>query len=138
MTLYEAIHAGCNVFLIGNGGSFANAAHIANDLLSCGVKAHVLDAAFLTATANDHGYENIFSRWLSVVGAEGDCLIALSGSGKSTNILNAIAVAEEKGMMVVKIFGAEMGQDMQAAEEYQLAWGHKLYRNLMAWNRPLR
>lgn len=116
------------VYIIGNGGSFANAAHIANDLLSVGIMAHTMDAAILTAFANDHGYENVFARWLAVVADPGDTLIALSGSGRSPNILNAIAEAERIGMTVKKVFGSELGQDMQQAEEYQLVLGHDMMR----------
>ena len=119
---------GKRVFVIGNGGSYANASHIANDLLSKGIAAFTLDAAFLTATANDFGYEFIYERWLKVVAREGDVLIALSGSGTSPNILTAIRWAEENGLEIVKRFGAEMGQDMQRAEEHQIEWGHEIWR----------
>lgn len=112
------------VFLIGNGGSYANAAHIANDLLAGGVPAFTLDAATLTAGANDYGYETVFARWLRVVGSPGDTLVALSGSGKSANILLAIEEAERIGMTVVREFGAARGLNMQAAEELQLWIGH--------------
>lgn len=127
--LIDSVRAAKRVYIIGNGGSFANAAHIANDLLACGVKAHTLDAATLTASANDHGYETVFARWLSVVGEAGDLLIALSGSGKSPNILNAIAEAERKGMAVERVFGAP-AMDMQHAEEHQIWLGHKVMRGL--------
>ncbi len=119
-----------HVYLIGNGGSHANAVHIANDLIACGVRAFTLDAATLTASANDHGYETIFSRWIRVVGERGDLLIALSGSGKSANILKAISTAHTIGMEVFTIFGAERGQNMQQAEEYQIVWGHEMMRAL--------
>lgn len=115
------------VFLIGNGGSYANAVHIANDLLAAGVSAFTLDAATLTASANDYGYETVFARWLRVVGEPGDTLVALSGSGKSANILLAIEEAERIGMTVERVFGApEFG--MQAAEEMQLMQGHRWMR----------
>lgn len=115
------------VYLVGNGGSHANSVHICNDLLSVGIRAFTLDPATLTASANDHGYETIFSRWLSVVGERGDLLIALSGSGRSPNILEACRVAEERGMDVYRLFGAALGQDMQTAEEHQLRVGHEIY-----------
>ena len=116
------------IYIIGNGGSYANASHIANDLLAAGARAYTMDSAILTAFANDYGYENIFSRWLGIVGERGDTLIALSGSGKSPNILNAIKEAERIGMEVHKVFGSELGQDMQKAEEYQISLGHNLMR----------
>lgn len=124
------IRQASRVYLIGNGGSYANAIHIGNDFLAKGVKAYTLDPASLTASANDYGYETVFARWLETIGEAGDVLIALSGSGKSPNILNAVKAAEKIGMQVIKIFGAEMGQNMQQAEEYQLAWGHEVWQQL--------
>lgn len=129
MNLYERIRAAKRVYIIGNGGSYANAAHIANDLLSCDVRAYTLDAATLTAFANDHGYYRCFARWLHVVGEKGDLLIALSGSGKSPNILVAIEEAEMIGMDVERVFGAPT-LDMQKAEEEQIWLGHELMRQL--------
>ena len=129
MSLSERIRRARRVFIIGNGGSYANAIHICNDLLMCGVKAFTLDAASLTASANDHGYESVFERWIEVVGEDADLLIALSGSGKSANILRAIAAAERKGMDVARVFGAP-ALDMQAAEERQISLGHELMREL--------
>jgi len=126
--LAEAIERAKRVYLIGNGGSYANAVHICNDLLACGVRAHVLDPATLTASANDFGYQNVFSRWLSVVGEPGDLLIALSGSGKSHNILKACHAAEKLGMDVWQEFGALRALDMQESEEAQVALGHNLLR----------
>ena len=120
------------IYIIGNGGSFANAAHIANDLLAAGVRAYTIDPATLTAFANDHGYENALAKWIGIVADQGDMLIALSGSGKSPNILAAIAEAERIGMTVCKRFGSELGQDMQQAEEQQLVYGHELRRRCEA------
>ena len=119
---------GRRVYVIGNGGSYANATHTVNDLLSAGIKAYTIDPATLTAFANDHGYENAFSKWIGIVGEREDALIALSGSGKSPNILNAVAEAERIGMTVHKVYGADMGMDMQKAEEYQLVLAHSLRR----------
>ena len=118
------------VYLIGNGGSYANAMHICNDLLACGIPAFTLDPATMAAAANDYGWGSVFSRWLSVVGRRGDLLIALSGSGKSPNILAAISTAEALGMTVYRIFGNERGENMQAAEEAQIRIGHDLARDL--------
>lgn len=126
----KAKRDGKRVYLIGNGGSFANAAHIANDLLSKGVRAHTLDAAFLTATANDMNFGYVYARWILTMGEPGDVLVALSGSGKSLNILAAIEAAEGLGMEIIRIFGAERGQSMQKAEEFQVEWGHELWATL--------
>ena len=130
MTLSERIKAARRVYIVGNGGSYANAIHLQNDLLGCGIRAYTLDPASLTRAANDHGYEHVFADWLDVVGERGDLLIALSGSGKSPNILRAIEVAERKGMDVHREFGSAQGFDMQAAEERQIWLGHELMREL--------
>ena len=129
MELLEKVRKAKRVYIIGNGGSYANAIHIQNDLLGKGVRAFTLDPATLTATANDYGYEFVYSRWIDVVGERGDLLVALSGSGKSKNILNAIETAEEKGMEVAKVFGAPYF-DMQTAEEHQVWLGHEVMRSL--------
>lgn len=128
--LSEAVRQARRVYIIGNGGSYANALHMQNDLIASGVRAHTLDPSTLTASANDHGYEFIYSRWLMLFGEPGDLLIALSGSGKSPNILNAIESAKLIGMQVWPIFGAERGEDMQQAEEAQVSIGHDLMREL--------
>ena len=128
--LIESIRAAIRVYVIGNGGSAANAIHLVNDLLACGIKAYTLDIATLTASANDYGYETVFARWIRTVGEKGDLLIALSGSGKSPNILKAIEEATTLSMSVYRIFGAAQGLDMQAAEEAQIALGHEVMRCL--------
>ena len=130
MELADRIRKAKRVFLAGNGGSHANAIHIQNDLLSVGIAAFTIDPATLTATANDYGYEQVFSRWLKTVGTKGDLFIALSGSGKSPNILMACKTAEELGMDVHREFGAEQGLQMQDAEESQIRLGHDLMRAL--------
>lgn len=139
MKLAEAVKRAKRVYVIGNGGSYANAVHIVNDLLSAGIKAYTLDPASLTASANDFGYETVFSRWLKVVGEEGDLLIALSGSGKSRNIIEALEAAKNVGMKSWAITGAyhdgfpcstlsdhctQYGKDMQDAEQRQIQLGH--------------
>lgn len=128
--LVELVKQAPRVYLIGNGGSYANAVHICNDLLLCKVRAYTLDPASLTASANDFGYETVFSRWIDAVGEPGDLLIALSGSGRSPNILLACQTAERIGMLVWREFGASQGFDMQASEERQIWLGHELMRGL--------
>lgn len=130
MELARKVRWARRVYVIGNGGSFANAEHMANDLQACGIRAHTVNSAFFSATANDMGYEASFSRWISVHGEVGDLLIALSGSGKSPNILNAVATAREIGMEVWEEYGAKKGLDMQASEEAQITLSHDLMREL--------
>jgi len=124
--LVSLIRAADRVYVIGNGGSYANSFHLVNDLLSCGVKAYTIDPATLSAFANDFGWENAIARWIRTVGMPQDLLIAMSGSGRSKNILNAVFAAQSIGMSLCRIFGNERGEDMQAAEEAQLIIGHEL------------
>jgi D-sedoheptulose 7-phosphate isomerase len=128
--LTEAIKLARRTYIIGNGGSYANAMHICNDLLSRGVRAYTLDPATMAAFGNDHGWSRVFARWIDVVGEPGDLLIALSGSGTSPNILYAIEIAERRGMVVERIFGKERGLNMQHAEEQQLTIGHEVWKLL--------
>ena len=128
--LISKIKAASRVYIVGNGGSYANAMHVCNDLLSQGVRAFTMDPSTLTAFANDYGYETAFARWIEKVGEKGDLLIAMSGSGKSPNILAAIRMAEYVGMTVHRIFGNERGENMQQAEEAQIKIGHELMREL--------
>src|SRR3990167_535629 len=130
LELFDKVLNAKRIYLIGNGGSYANALHIANDLLLCNIRAFTLDPATLTACANDYEYSTIFARWISAVGEPGDLLIALSGSGKSPNILKAVQVAKDIGMLVHEEYGAAQGFDMQASEEHQLWVGHELRRRL--------
>ena len=147
--------AGHQIFLCGNGGSAANAIHIANDFIygagrkaDRGLKAIALSAnsAVITCLANDVGYEHIFSEQLKVLASENDILIALSGSGNSPNILKALEQATSIGMKSFAILGYSGGKaksmattaihvpvdDMQIAEDIQLVIGHILMQWLSA------
>ena len=125
-SLLEKVLKAERVFVIGNGGSYANAQHIANDLLAVGVPAFTLDAASLTASANDFGYEGVYARWLRVVASSRDLLIALSGSGTSQNILCAMEEASLIGMQSHLITHYLRGRTMEESEEDQLVIGHEL------------
>ena len=131
MELADKVRKADKVLIIGNGGSAANAIHMCNDLvLGCGYAAFTPDVASFSAAANDLGYERSFARWVEICGRRGDLLIALSGSGKSPNILAACAMAEAIGMDVWREFGAAQGFDMESAEERQIWLGHELKRAL--------
>jgi D-sedoheptulose 7-phosphate isomerase len=130
--LVDKVRKAKRVYIIGNGGSYANTMHMQNDLESAGVRAHTLNPASYSASANDFGHEFVFSRWVTLHGEPGDLLIAMSGSGKSPNILNAIGAAKIRGMDVHLIFGNERGEDMQQAEEAQISIGHKVMKALRA------
>lgn len=95
------------VHLVGNGGSASVVAHAQNDLVkACGVRALVYqDVPLLTAFANDHGYHKGYSDALSIWLEDDDVLIAVSSSGASQNILNAVRVAKDIGATVVTCTG---------------------------------
>jgi D-sedoheptulose 7-phosphate isomerase len=137
------------VFVVGNGGSAGNAIHLTNDfiygvskLMGSGIRMHALPAnqAMITCLGNDVGFENIFSHQLAVLSEPGDMLIALSGSGNSPNILNALIHAKATGLKTFAILGFDGGKakslcdhsihvpvhDMQIAEDCQLVIGHMI------------
>lgn len=141
-----------SVFICGNGGSAANADHIANDL-SYGVnpkgrafKVESLPAnsAVISCLANDTGYENIFAQQLINKAQPGDILIVLSGSGNSSNIISALEQAQKMKVYSIAILGYDGGNaknmadyslhfpvmDMQLAEDLQLIVGHMIMKNL--------
>ena len=130
ISIAEAVKKAKRIYIVGNGGSYANAMHLQNDLEGCGIRAHTLNPSSLTRTANDKDYEFVFSDWLAVHGEPGDLLIALSGSGTSKNILNAIAAAEMIGMDYVLVTDYLKTMDMQASEEAQVKLGHDIMKAL--------
>ena len=107
---YEDLGRPGRVFIIGNGGSCAIAEHISTDLNKrCKVKAHTLsNNSLATCLANDYGYINTLSKWMELKQFnKDDLLIAISSSGKSNNILNAIQYAKNNFGSVFAIFGMD-------------------------------
>ena len=107
---YEDLGRPGRVFIIGNGGSCAIAEHISTDLNKrCKVKAHTLsNNSLATCLANDYGYINTLSKWMELKQFNrDDLLIAISSSGKSNNILNAIQYAKNNFGSVFAIFGMD-------------------------------
>ncbi|MEZ4949400.1 MAG: D-sedoheptulose 7-phosphate isomerase [Saprospiraceae bacterium] len=102
----------------GNGGSAADAQHISAELSGRfyidrpGLFAEALhvNSSFVTAVANDYGFDSVYSRMVEAAGVEGDVLFAISTSGNSPNILNAAIKAKDKGMTVVGMTGASGGK----------------------------
>jgi len=101
--------------LIGNGGSAAIASHQAVDLWrNAGLKAMAFnDSSMLTCIANDFGYANVFSQPIDMFCEPGDCLIAVSSSGKSANILQAVDKARSKGAHIVTFSGFSRENDLR-------------------------
>lgn len=104
---------GKRILIAGNGGSAADAQHIAAEFVSRfifdrpGLPALALttDTSMLTAIGNDYGFDKLFSRQLQAQGNEGDIFIGISTSGNSENIIQAVAMAKEKGILSVALCG---------------------------------
>ena len=160
--LLKAWEKNSNVYICGNGGSAANAIHIANDFIygigACGpgekilglnVEALTANSGVLTCLANDTGFDNIFSHQLKVKATPDDVLIVLSGSGNSKNIIKALETSNNIGMKSYAILAFTGGKcldladisihfpidDMQIAEDSQLIIGH-LCMQWLTKNKP--
>ncbi len=107
-----AITKGGKVMICGNGGSACDANHFAEELtgrfrgnrpglpaLAC------TDVGHITCTANDFGYDQVFSRWIGALGSKGDVLIVLSTSGNSKTIINALSAGKEHGLKTIALLG---------------------------------
>ena len=141
------------LFICGNGGSAANAIHVANDFLftklsnkkMINVEALTSNNAIITCIANDVGYKYIFSKQLENKGSTNDMLLIFSGSGNSENLIEAIKVAKRKKMKIFAILGFDGGlckrllknyvhiniNDMQISEDFQLIIGHIILKSLV-------
>lgn len=110
--------------LAGNGGSAADAQHIAAELVgrygfdrpSLPSLALTTDTSNLTAIGNDYGYDKVFSRQLEGMGQRGDLFIGISTSGNSQNIINAFEVAKQKGITTVALVGRDGGMMAKMAD----------------------
>lgn len=124
-TLCVELYKGKNkTILAGNGGSAADAQHIAAELVgrygfdrpSIPSLALTTDTSNLTAIGNDYGYDKVFSRQLEGMGQEGDIFIGISTSGNSKNIINAFEVAKQKGIKTVALVGKDGGEMAKMAD----------------------
>ena len=127
-TLYQGFERGKKIFLCGNGGSAANASHFGQDLakgtlssMNAKRRFKVIpltdNIGFITALANDEGYDSIFEQQLRNLGESGDVLVAISGSGNSPNILRAVEYAKSIGMTTVGVTGYDGGKLRTLADE---------------------
>ena len=116
--MLESLSAGGKILSCGNGGSAADAQHFASELLnrfeteraSLPAIALTTDSSTLTSIANDRSYEEVFSRQVSGLGRSGDVLLAISTSGASPNVTNAVRAAHRAGMRVVALTGRDGGE----------------------------
>ena len=111
--LAEALASGAKVLACGNGGSAADAQHFAAELVNrfeierapLAAVALTTDSSTLTSIANDYSYEQVFSKQVAALGRPGDVLLAISTSGNSRNVMEAMRAAAQAGMRVVAMTG---------------------------------
>lgn len=116
--LIDTLKQGGKILLCGNGGSAADCQHIAAEFVvryelkrkALAAIALTTDTSILTAHANDFDFDTVFSRQVEALANERDCLIAISTSGKSKNILKAVEAAKLKDMSVIALTGCEGGE----------------------------
>jgi len=115
--MVDSINSGHKIISCGNGGSMADAMHFAEELTGryrndrkAIAAISISDPTHISCTGNDYGYDFIFSRYLEAVGSAGDTLLAISTSGNSKNVINAIQVAKNKGMKVIALTGKNGGK----------------------------
>jgi D-sedoheptulose 7-phosphate isomerase len=121
--MVDAFKAKNKLISCGNGGSMCDAMHLAEEL-SGRFRDHraalpaisISDPSYMSCVINDYGAEAVFSRFIEGVGLEGDVLVAISTSGNSKNIIQAVKVAKEKGLQVIALTGKTGGHLAQYAD----------------------
>lgn len=115
--LIESFKQGGRAISCGNGGSMCDAIHFAEELTGRFRKERpplpampICDPGHITCTANDYGFDYIFSRYVEAWGQKGDCLLAISTSGNSPNIIKAVEAAKVKGVKVIGLLGKGGGK----------------------------
>jgi D-sedoheptulose 7-phosphate isomerase len=115
--MIESLRSGAKILSCGNGGSMCDAMHFAEELTGryrddrpAIAAIAIADPSHLACVGNDYGYEFVFSRYLEGVGRSGDVLLAISTSGNSANVVNAIETAKSKGIAVIGLTGKEGGK----------------------------
>jgi len=122
--LIAAIKSGNKILWCGNGGSAADAQHLAAELVgryklnrkAIASMALTTDTSILTAVANDFGYDFVFARQIEAIGVKGDVLVVLTTSGKSPSILNALTAASDIGISTVLMTGKAAPQNLAEYE----------------------
>lgn len=123
----DALQRGNKIIFAGNGGSAADAQHLAAELVGRFVRerrsfpaiALTTDSSALTAIGNDYGFEEVFARQLSGLGNPGDVFVGISTSGNSPNVLRALEVAKEKGIISIGLLGRDGGK-MKGLSDHSL------------------
>ena len=129
-SITESIQNGGKIMLCGNGGSAADAQHLAAEMLVRlrpmnnreGIAAITLaqDTSTITACGNDFGYEKLYERTLKSLGTRGDCLIGITTSGSSKNVLLAMSAAKKMGIKVFGFLGSGGGEAIKMCDEFFL------------------
>ena len=112
-----ALKKGNKIISCGNGGSMCDAMHFAEELTGRFkdnrkpiAAISISDPSHISCVGNDYGYDEVFSRYVSAIGKKGDILLAISTSGNSQNILNAINAAKKNGMKIIGLTGKDGGK----------------------------
>jgi D-sedoheptulose 7-phosphate isomerase len=133
MAMVSAIKSGGKIISCGNGGSMCDAMHFAEELTGryrndrAAIPAiSIADPSHISCVGNDYGYEFVFSRYLEALGNHGDVLLAISTSGNSKNVLNAIQVAKNKKMIVIGLTGKDGGK-MAELCDVEIRAPHSMY-----------
>lgn len=115
--MVDAIKDNKKIISCGNGGSMCDAMHFAEELSGryrgdrrALPAISISDPSHMSCVSNDYGYAKVFSRMVEAIGQKGDVLVAISTSGNSENVLNAIEAAKEKGMKIVGLTGKDGGK----------------------------
>ena len=148
----KTLKNGGKIIFFGNGGSASDSQHLSSELIGRFQKDRIplaaisltTDTSAITAISNDYTFENIFSRQLSALGKKGDCVFALSTSGNSKNVLNAIKLSKEIGISSISLLGNNGGliksfsdipivvpsQSTARIQEFHIFIGHVICSNI--------
>lgn len=134
--LVNVLRGGGKIFFCGNGGSAADAQHLAAELV-CKLRddrpplaglALTTDTSTLTATSNDYSFRDVFARQVIALGASGDALVGISSSGNSANVLAAIEAAKQKNILTVGLLGRDGGAIAGAVDQSVIVPDHDTQR----------
>ncbi|HEY8977660.1 MAG TPA: D-sedoheptulose 7-phosphate isomerase [Burkholderiaceae bacterium] len=115
--LAQCLRDGGKILLCGNGGSAADCQHLAAEFTGrfneerapLAALALTTDSSALTCIGNDYGFEHVFARQVQALGRPGDCLVGISTSGRSVNVLRAMTLARERGLSTIGLLGRDGG-----------------------------
>lgn len=132
----RALRDGRKLMLCGNGGSAADSQHLAAEFVGrfrverapLAAIALTTDSSILTCVGNDYSFDEIFARQVRALGTAGDCLVAISTSGNSRNVLRAVEAARERGVATIGLLGRDGGALASACDEAVIVPGEDTAR----------